>query len=451
MVNGGTLTFAGFSPPAGTINTAAGAVTQLATGNSQVNSNVVTFTGAGTVVKTGASNYYGNSSSQTFTTNMSAGGLLDIEAGSWTANGWANMIAPTNQGSLKIAANASFYTDGTNGNGFVVPFDALTGAGTLYPPYEAGDTLELGVAGGSGTWAGSISATGGPGQNQWSINKTGTGTQVFTGVNTYGGTTTISGGALVINADSESGNDINWSSGFAISAGGTLQLDSNNGTYYRWTQTFPAITGAGTFLRTGTAWIYFANGGNAVTFNQSAGGLADFEGGLSSYLKTGTGNLGSLTINDAIVGSQGDVYFDALNGDSGGVFRNNGAGTMYLGVNGGSGTFAGMILDGSGQALVKLGAGTQVLSGTDTYTGGTTVLDGTLVLTSDTALLDGSSLTVGARRQFDLCRVARPACRVIRSGGLGSTRTGSAGTLGRWRAGGRSCRLATEEKDLNPL
>lgn len=91
-----------------------------------------------------------------------------------------------------------------------------------------------------------------------------------------------------------------------------------------------------------------------MTFNQSAGGLADFEGGLSSYLKTGTGNLGSLTINDAIVGSQGDVYFDALNGDSGGVFRNNGAGTMYLGVNGGSGTFLGMILDGSGQALVKL-------------------------------------------------------------------------------------------------
>ena len=188
-----------------------------------------------------------------------------------------------------------------------------------------------------------------------------------------------------------------------------------------------------------------------MTFNQSAGGLADFEGGLSSYLKTGTGNLGSLTINDAIVGSQGDVYFDALNGDSGGVFRNNGAGTMYLGVNGGSGTFLGMILDGSGQALVKLGAGTQVLSGTDTYTGGTTVLDGTLVLTFRHRAARRVEPDRRRQRKFDLCRVGRPACRVIRSGGLGSARAGNAGTLGRWRAGGRSCRLATEEKDLNPL
>ncbi len=409
VVNGGTLTFAGVSPPAGTVNTAAGAVTQLATGNSQVNSNVVTFTGAGTVVKTGTSNYYGNGSSQTFTTNMSAGGLLDIEAGNWTANNWSNIIASTNLGSLKIAAGASFYTDGTNGNGFIVPFDALAGSGTLLAPYEQGDTLELGAAGGSGTWAGVISSAG-AGQ-QWSINKTGTGTQVFSGSNSYGGATTISGGALVINTDGETANDINWSSGFAISAGGTLQLDSNNGTYYRWTQTSPVITGAGTFLRTGSASIYFANGGNAVTFNQSAGGLADFEGGLSSYLKTGTGNLGSLTINNATVGSQGDVYFDALNGNSGGVFSNNGAGTMYLGVNGGSGAFAGEIQDGSGLALVKLGAGTQVLSGDDTYTGSTTIEGGTLIAASNTALPDGTSLTVGAGGifVFDPTAAAAPA------------------------------------------
>ncbi len=176
-----------------------------------------------------------------------------------------------------------------------------------------------------------------------------------------------------------------------------------------------------------------------MTFNQSAGGLADFEGGLSSYLKTGTGNLGSLTINDAIVGSQGDVYFDALNGDSGGVFRNNGAGTMYLGVNGGSGTFLGMILDGSGQALVKLGAGTQVLSGTDTYTGGTTVLDGTLVLTSDTALLDGSSLTVGASASSIFAASAAPPAG---SSGAAVSAVPEPGTLALLAVGGLAAGLA---------
>ena len=34
------------------------------------------------------------------------GGLLDIEAGGISGGNWANMIAPTNQGSLKIAAGA---------------------------------------------------------------------------------------------------------------------------------------------------------------------------------------------------------------------------------------------------------------------------------------------------------------------------------------------------------
>ena len=52
---------------------------------------------------------------------------------------------------------------------------------------------------------------------------------------------------------------------------------------------------------------------------------------------------------------------------------------MYLGVNGGSGTFAGVIQDGAAQqSLVKQGAGVQVLSGSNTYSGATTISGGTL-------------------------------------------------------------------------
>jgi len=46
-------------------------------------------------------------------------------------------------------------------------------------------------------------------------------------------------------------------------------------------------------------------------------------------------------------------------------------------------------------ALIKTGAGTLVLSGTDTYTGGTMINAGTLVATSNAALPRGTSLTVG--------------------------------------------------------
>jgi fibronectin-binding autotransporter adhesin len=57
-------------------------------------------------------------------------------------------------------------------------------------------------------------------------------------------------------------------------------------------------------------------------------------------------------------------------------------------------TFDGTI-SGVGGSLIKQGAGTLVLSGSDNYTGGTTVIDGTLALATPTALPDGSSLTVG--------------------------------------------------------
>jgi len=48
------------------------------------------------------------------------------------------------------------------------------------------------------------------------------------------------------------------------------------------------------------------------------------------------------------------------------------------------------------QSLTKLGSGTLVLSGTNSYTGGTFVNEGTLAVTDSHALPDGQSLTVGA-------------------------------------------------------
>ena len=50
--------------------------------------------------------------------------------------------------------------------------------------------------------------------------------------------------------------------------------------------------------------------------------------------------------------------------------------------------------------LLKVGTGTLVLSGINTYTGSTTVEAGTLLVTSSTALPSGTSLTVGAGGTF---------------------------------------------------
>ena len=79
------------------------------------------------------------------------------------------------------------------------------------------------------------------------------------------------------------------------------------------------------------------------------------------------------------------------------------ASVLTLSPTGGSTTFSGSILGGGTLGAIELvlnGSGTQVLSGTNTYTGGTVVDAGTLILTNSEAVLDGSSLTVGNAALF---------------------------------------------------
>ena len=84
---------------------------------------------------------------------------------------------------------------------------------------------------------------------------------------------------------------------------------------------------------------------------------------------------------------------DALTG-SGTVssgFPGDGYANFTFGVNGGSGTFAGVLADGAAPGnFVKSGAGIQTLSGNNTYTGTTTVSGGTLVLSGNAISHNGN-------------------------------------------------------------
>lgn len=108
-------------------------------------------------------------------------------------------------------------------------------------------------------------------------------------------------------------------------------------------------------------------GGN-VTINGGAttGGLLDL-------------NNTSTTIN-SLNGSAGAVSAIIANENTTNTVR-----TLTVGVNHGSGSFAGNIVDNTGGlaagrvALTKIGAGTQTLSGANTYTGDTLINNGTLI------------------------------------------------------------------------
>lgn len=57
-------------------------------------------------------------------------------------------------------------------------------------------------------------------------------------------------------------------------------------------------------------------------------------------------------------------------------------------------------ISGAGMALTKIGSGTLILSGSNTYSGGTYVENGTLIVTNNEGLADGSNLTVGNATEF---------------------------------------------------
>ncbi len=108
-------------------------------------------------------------------------------------------------------------------------------------------------------------------------------------------------------------------------------------------------------------------------------------------------------------------------------------------------TFSGSIGGaGGGIGLEKLGSGTLILSGTDSYQLGTTVEGGTLIVTQAGGLADQSNLTVGNPSSFgavipDAAANGTPtsdAAPVPEPGTLALLAAGAMGLLGealRWR------------------
>ena len=123
--------------------------------------------------------------------------------------------------------------------------------------------------------------------------------------------------------------------------------------------------------------------------------------GASEVIPNGSGKGNVTLIDEGTTGAANTVldlngFNETINGlfDSGTnlaklIITNNGsvAGKLILGDNNASGSFGGILSDGTSQlALEKIGTGTQIISGANTYTGGTTIRSGTLKAGSSSAL-----------------------------------------------------------------
>ena len=237
--------------------------------------------------------------------------------------------------------------------------------------------------------------------------KTGTGTMILSGLNTYSGGTTFAGGIVSVSQEANLGA----AAGPLTFNGGILQI---TGTSFNATsRTITWGTNGGGFD--------IANAANTFTVTQNlvgGGPLAKF--GAGTLVLTGTNTYtGGTTVNAGTLGiTNGNAIGTGLLAlAEGTTLRLDGtfalannitvAGDPFFDVTvGNTATLNGTISDASAPApfgvVEKVGAGTLVLAGTNTYSGGTVISAGTLDVRNNSSVgtgkvtLDGGTFLAGA-------------------------------------------------------
>ena len=322
---------------------------------------------------------------------VSWGGINKLGAGTLSLTNAGNTYGQgvrINGGTVEFSNNALKARTSGDGPGFAADFQSSGilrwGSGNSSDVSGNGSTAQLKIGdgvtatfdtnGSSPTFATSIAVgtlkTG-------ALTKAGAGTLTLSAANTYTGVTTVNGGTLV------------YQNGYAstshsIASGATLEFNVASGTADRSSTTF---SGVGTLAKTGTGTLVW--GGSTATFNLASGSLIDVRGGAftaaSNANEVWTNNKSDLNVEAGAIfdGVEGAIFVDALTG-SGTIKSGYGApgeypSTITFGVDNGGGTFSGVLANGSAAGnYVKMGSGTQILSGANSYTGATTVNAGVL-------------------------------------------------------------------------
>ncbi|EDQ0200337.1 autotransporter outer membrane beta-barrel domain-containing protein [Salmonella enterica subsp. enterica serovar Fresno] len=325
--------------------------------------------------------------------------LENVDANS----GWdGQSLTKTGAGTLILNAENT-YTGGTTISDGTLVANNVEALGTGDVTDNA--TLELNTG---GDFTNNISGSG-------QVVKSGDKTLTLSGINSYTGGTTISGGTLVAsNVDALGSGDVtdnatlemNTGGDFANNIGGTgsvvksgdktLTLSGSN-TYRGGT-----LISGGTLIATNVDALGTGDVTDNATLELNTGG--DFDnniGGTGSVVKSGDETLtlsGANSYTGGTTISGGTLVASNVEALGSGDITDNA--TLELNT---GGTFDNAI-SGSGQ-VVKSGDETLTLSGTNTYTGGTTINGGTLIATHVNALGTGAidnraSLLLDASGQF---------------------------------------------------
>ena len=456
-VAGGTFNLAGFNEALGSI-TGSGNIT-LGAGTLTTNSSSSTtfsgvVSGTGALVKNGTSTLtLAGSNTYTGTTTISSGTLAFSVAGNGSSNG--GLGSSSNAASNVLIGNGTVLSyNGTGGSTdrlFTINGTANSTVATLnssgtgainwtntgaiaYGTNNQTRTLQLGgTNSGNNTLAALIADNG---SGAVGLTKSGAGTWVLTGNNTYTGATTISGGVLSISTianatvASNLGAVATTPSGYLVFQGGTLQY---TGSGHSTNRSFNMQTGGATIDASGTGALIMntavANTANLTTSltltgsntdNNTLSGLSISNNAtLGSLVKNGTGkwvlsgintsyngtttlNAGTLQIGNAnALGTTGNITFgggmlqygSGITADLSSRIKNSGS-AILIDTNSNNVTFASAVDSTNSGGLTKNGTGTLTLSAANTYTGTTTVNAGTLQAAATGALANSTVINV---------------------------------------------------------
>ena len=324
-------------------------------------SNGLTKSGGGTLTLSGANLYTGS-------TTVAAGTLV-------LGNAQALQNSVLNTASTGTVTLSGVTTPIIGG---------LTGSTNLATIISSGYGSVTGVTlnptSGSTTYSGVIA----DGATGTTLAKTGAGTQVLSGANSYTGQTTVTAGTLSLGASQR----ISDSSNLLVN-GGTFNLNGFDETVGTVTISSGSINGTANTL-TGSAYSLQGGTVNALLGGSGAVAVSGGTTTLGSAGRLGTGK--ALTISGGqltLGGAESVVSYQQTAGTLAGAFTLTSSTAYDIQAGAVSAN-----LGGSGVALNKTTSGTATLSGTNTYTGATNVNNGTLVLTGTGSINNTSGVTV---------------------------------------------------------
>ena len=354
----------------------------------------LTKNGTGSLILNAANTYSGGTTlnSGTLTlNNASAAG-----SGTLTLNG--GTLDNTSGSAITLSTNNA---QNWNGNfAFTGTKDLNLGTGAV----AMNATRTITVNGGNLTVGGVISGSG------YGLTKAGAGNLLLSGANTFNGPLTIDAGTVL------AATNANLGTGAVTINGGSLQTSATMGITDSRTLTIGAsggsiIVNAGTTLTyngvtAGSGHLVKDGDGTLISGGSSSNtwdGDLTINAGTFEIRKTASSGYGAIATNAAVhIAASGTLSFAEEGFDqetigslygSGTVINNRGAGIRFLVNSTTDTTFSGTITEAANPLnFEKMGAGTLMLSGVNSYTGNTTITAGNLTISGGAAISDASAV-----------------------------------------------------------